>query len=61
MSDFLQADISDLMNVDIDPEDEDDKAYQELVARDHSMLSSFTETPKSRLNWPEPVRKKHIR
>lgn len=60
MSDFLTADINELLHggdtVEMRPED---KAYATLLARDREMISKFNRH--DRVIWPEPVRKRHLR
>ena len=61
MSDFLEADIDELLNPDKEPEkSEDDKAYQALLKQDRKLLNGFSRGSEA-LRWPDPIRKRHIR
>jgi hypothetical protein len=62
MSDFLTADICDLLNEsEAEPQDATEKAYKLLLERDRELMREFSVTGADRLTWPEPVRKRHIR
>ena len=61
MSDFLTADIDELMNAkEEEAETSDERAYKALVESDRKMMNTFT-VRRQGLTWPEPVTKRHIR
>ena len=61
MSDFQTADIGELLH-EAPPEKktEDERALEALKKQDAALLSGFS-TRVKRFQWPDPVRKKHIR
>lgn len=62
MSDFLDADINELLGGDAEEaQNESDRAYKALLEQDEKLLNSFGNDRRKALSWPEPVRKKHIR
>jgi len=60
MSDFLTADIDELLNGTEPEEPKEDKAYRDMLASDNKLVNTFRKK-ETRLQWPEPVRKRHIR
>jgi len=61
MSDFLDADIDELLNGEMEDEQAaEDKAYNALLQQDKRIMSVFTDKREG-LRWPDPVRKRHIR
>jgi len=62
VSDFLDTDIKDLLNEKEAPaENEDEKAYRALQKQNRELMNGFTVTSRKRMNWPDPIRKRHIR
>lgn len=59
MSDFLTADINELMNGEPSTESAKDRDLAALQARDRRLLTGFA--TERRLTWPDPVTKRHIR
>ena len=61
MSDFMTADIGELLHGDDVPvESEDEKTYRLMLENDRRMLNGF-EKKQDGMRWPDPVRKRHIR
>lgn len=61
MSDFMSADIDDLMNGNEAPADPNiDPDYAAALKQDREMLFSFR-ADREHFAWPEPVRKRHRR
>jgi len=61
VSDFENADIDDLLKVEKPEKSEYDEAYEALLQDDRKMMHECAQRENSRIHWPEPVTKRHIR
>ena len=59
MKDFLDEDVTKLLDVENDTRTATDKALAAILESDRRMINQWRED--KRLSWPEPVRRRHVR